>query len=202
MATADLPGPGNPCARTTPVQVLDDGNGQADEGRAMTQIVHDIAPGAYLAFATAFIGEVAFADNIQALATAGADVIADDIIYFAEPYFQDGIVANAVNDVTAQGVAYFSMAFNNNRIIAGNNSNSWEAPAYRSGRLPGAGRGHRLRGLQSRPGVDSTFHLTSRRGAPAARPAVGRAPERRRDNLDLFVIDAAGHRRSRRRTTT
>src|SRR4029078_9500555 len=109
--------------------VLDDSATQAppkgptaDEGRAMTQIVHDLPPGPHFASATAFPGQVAFAANIKALANAGADVIADDIIYFAEPYYQDGIVANAVNDVTTnQGVAYFSMAFNNNRIIPPNN---------------------------------------------------------------------------------
>ena len=57
VASGDLPGTGNPCGRTTPVQVLQelppkDGPG-ADEGRAMLQLVHDIAPGSPLAFATA-----------------------------------------------------------------------------------------------------------------------------------------------------
>ena len=201
IATADLPGPGNPCGRTTPVQVLDDSATQAppkgptaDEGRAMTQIVHDLAPGADLAFATAFTGQVAFAANIKALANAGADVIADDIIYFAEPYYQDGIVANAVNDVTTnQGVAYFSMAFNNNRIIAGNDSNSWEAPAYRNaGSCPAPVGGTDCMDVDPGPGVDSTFDLTwsgsslFRIGLQWAEPQNGVAT-----NLDLYVIDAA-----------
>ena len=201
IATADLPGPGNPCGRTTPVQVLDDSATQAppkgptaDEGRAMTQIVHDLAPGADLAFATAFTGQVAFAANIKALANAGADVIADDIIYFAEPYYQDGIVANAVNDVTTnQGVAYFSMAFNNNRIIAGNDSNSWEAPAYRNaGSCPAPVGGTDCMDFDPGPGVDSTFDLTwsgsslFRIGLQWAEPQNGVAT-----NLDLYVIDAA-----------
>lgn len=97
------------------VNVLEDfGSGGSDEGRAMLQLIHDLAPGADLSFATAFTGENGFADNIRALAADGADIIVDDVIYFAEPMFQDGVVALAVDDVvTNNGVAYFSSAGNN-----------------------------------------------------------------------------------------
>ena len=37
----------------------------------MAQIVHDLAPGAKISFATAFAGEIAFAENIRGLAAAG-----------------------------------------------------------------------------------------------------------------------------------
>ena len=57
-------------------------------------------------------GEVGFGNNIRALADAGAHVIVDDVIYFAEGMFQDTIVARAVDDVAAQGVSYFSSAGN------------------------------------------------------------------------------------------
>jgi hypothetical protein len=86
-----------------------------DEGRAMLQIVHDVAPGAGLAFATAQGGQANFANNIRALRDAGAAVIVDDAIYLAEPMFQDGVVAQAVDDVVASGVAYFSAAGNSAR---------------------------------------------------------------------------------------
>ena len=85
----------------------------------MAQIVHDLAPGANLAFATAFNGMLDFADNIRALKAAGSKVIVDDVSYFDEPYFQDGPVSVAVNQVTNQGVTYFSSAANNNIISAG-----------------------------------------------------------------------------------
>jgi Subtilase family len=84
-----------------------------DEGRAMMQVVHDVAPGANLAFHTAVEGEADFANGIQALATAGAQVIADDVTYYDEPLFQDGLVAQAVDTVNSAGVAYFSAAGNN-----------------------------------------------------------------------------------------
>jgi hypothetical protein len=84
-----------------------------DEGRAMLQIVHDVAPGASLAFYTAENGEGGFASGITKLAgNAHAKVIVDDVGYFDEPFFQDGVVAQAIDTVVAQGVAYFSAAGN------------------------------------------------------------------------------------------
>jgi hypothetical protein len=118
ISTGDLPGPGNPDGNTTPVTVLEDdlwnGDGwNADEGRAMLQIVHDLAPMAQLGFATGAMGEVDFANNIKALKdTFGADVICDDLLYVDEPMFQDGMLAQAVDYVTSKGAAYFSAAGN------------------------------------------------------------------------------------------
>ncbi len=48
--------------------------------------------------------------------TAGATVIADDVGYFDEPFFQDGVVAEAIDAVWAQGVAYFTAAGNNGSL--------------------------------------------------------------------------------------
>jgi hypothetical protein len=89
-----------------------------DEGRAMMQVVHDVAPGAALAFYTAVNSEADFANGIEKLAAstasggAGAQVIADDVGYPDEPFFQDGLIAQAVDEVEASGVAYFSAAGN------------------------------------------------------------------------------------------
>lgn len=101
-----------------------DGAG-ADEGTAMMEIVQDMAPGADLIFATAFTSEASFAANIIALANAGCKVIVDDVSYFDEGAFQDGLVARAVNTVTAMGVTYFSSAANSGSLTKGT-SGTWE----------------------------------------------------------------------------
>jgi subtilisin family serine protease len=98
-----------------------------DEGRAMGQIIFDVAPGANLAFNTAFGGIATFAGGICRLGGVGsngvcegttdpldapAEVIVDDVINFAEPMFADGPVARAVDAVVDRGSAYFSAAGN------------------------------------------------------------------------------------------
>jgi hypothetical protein len=114
----------------------------SDEGRAMLQVVHDVAPGASLAFYTGYNSEADFASGIGVLATsvagggAGANVIADDIGYFDEPFFQDGIVAQAIDAVEAKGVAYFSAAGNDGSLAYDNTAPSF---ATQSTSAPNAG---------------------------------------------------------------
>jgi hypothetical protein len=111
-----------------PVTVLPGQAGGGDEGTAMLEIIHDLAPGASLFFATAFNGIDSFAQNIRDLRTAGCDIIVDDVFYFIETPFQDGqapsvvstynggVVIQAVNDVTAAGAMYFSSAGNQGNL--------------------------------------------------------------------------------------
>ncbi len=82
--------------------------GGIDEGRAMAEIVHDLAPGAEILFHTAFNTPSIFAQGIDALVECGADIIADDVIYFVEPMFQDGIIAQAATRAVDSGVTFFS----------------------------------------------------------------------------------------------
>jgi hypothetical protein len=120
------------------VDVLAGQNGSGDEGTAMLEIVHDLAPDAALGFATAFTSEASFAANIRALRTTGhCTVIVDDVAYYDESPFQDGPVAQAVNDVTADGALYFSSAGNSGNLTDGS-SGYWEGDFVNSGsRLSG-----------------------------------------------------------------
>jgi Subtilase family len=121
QATGDLP----PTCGTAPcLTVLTGQAGAGDEGTAMMEIIHDMAPGASLYFATADNSITSFAQNIRDLRTAGCDIIVDDVFYFVETPFQDGqtpavvstsqggVVTQAVNDVVASGALYFSAAGN------------------------------------------------------------------------------------------
>lgn len=87
-----------------------------DEGRAMVQLVHDVAPGAAQKFHTAFNGVIDFANGILRLRNHGAQVIVDDVIYFAENMFSDGIIAQAADRAVASGASYFSAAGNYARL--------------------------------------------------------------------------------------
>ena len=95
------------------VTILKEGPFGNDEGRAMAELIHEVAPGAQIDFYSAFWSETDFASGIRALAQAGCSIIVDDVTYLDEPFFQDGgAVQAAVEAVTAAGVSYFTAASN------------------------------------------------------------------------------------------
>src|SRR4051794_9749398 len=180
VASGDLP---------PDVQVLPGAAGSGDEGTAMLQIVHDLAPKARLAFATANDGPDALADNIRALRAAGADVLVDDVLYFGESPFQDGPIAQAVLDVTRDGAVYLSSAGNEGSVDAGTSGN-YEATFTPSGRFIGkfAGVAH---DFDAGPAVQAADPLsTTSAGQPTvlqwAEP-LGAASV----DYDLYVLNQA-----------
>jgi subtilisin family serine protease len=122
------------------------GNDLIDEGRAMMQIVYDIAPGASQAFHSAWNGSASFANGIIELANLGCKVIVDDVFYLDEPFFQDGIIAQAVDIVASAGVSYHSAAGNSGRA-------SYEAPFRKLS-------GGTLHDFDPGAGVDPLMHVT------------------------------------------
>jgi subtilisin family serine protease len=89
--------------------------GNGSEGRAMLEIVHDLAPGAQLMFASGIDSSLAFIGAVECLTAAGANVIVDDLGFFGEPYFEDGPIAQAVRAAVAAGVSYHTAAGNSAR---------------------------------------------------------------------------------------
>lgn len=159
----------------------------AGEGTAMLEIVHDIAPDADLYFATAFSGAAAFAENIRALYAAGCRIIGDDVTYFGESPFQDGVIAQAVSEVSAGGALFFSAAANSGNVNDGTSS-VWEGD-FKDGGPATFGRGGRLHDFGG-----STFNVLNAGGNTRRLDMFWADPLGKSGNdYDLFVVDTAGN---------
>lgn len=199
VASGDLPGAANPNGFTTPVTVVNEGGGNViDEGRAMIEIVHDLAPGAQIFFNTSNGGEATYANAILNLANvSNCDIIVDDVRYFEEPFYQDGLIARACNTVFGAGVPYFASAGNYGR-------SSYEAAFSASGQNPniaplGAlGEAH---DFNPGAGVDIMQSITVNAGSPinitlqwddpfASISLPGNSAQ---TDLDLFLVNGAGN---------
>lgn len=175
QASGDLPGD---------VTVLPGQAGAGDEGTAILEIVHDLAPGAELLFATAFSGQASFAANILALRDAGADVIVDDVGYFAEGVFQDDVIADAVDTVADAGTLYFSSAGNSGNLNGGT-AGVWEGNFVDSGETLRGGQLHDFGGgdTLNLVTVDTPFVFILQWSDPLGASA---------NDYDLYVLNAAG----------
>jgi len=140
-----------PAASTVVKESSDCRNFGTDEGRAMAQIIHDVAPGASIAFYSPDT-MADFAQGVRTLALpadqvdangrhgAGAQIVVDDLSFFAEPLYQEGIIGAAIDEVAGTyGTAYFTAAGNdaNGGRAAYDNSNAAFAAAAVK-RAPGA----------------------------------------------------------------
>jgi len=162
----------------------------SDEGRGMMQLIHDVAPASSLAFYTAFESPEDFAAGIVALADAGSKVIVDDVIYFAEPMFLDGPIAQAADRVKARGVAYFSSAGNQAR-------QSYES-TFRRSDTEGAGGGV-LHDFQRGQGVDVLQGITAGAGSISLlsfqwdQPWFSVNGKGSASDLDIYFVDDKGN---------
>jgi hypothetical protein len=162
------------------------GNGKG-EGLAMAELVHAIAPGASISFATGNGGQAQMAANIRALQEAGCDIIVDDLGYFAESPFQDGPIGRAISQVTAKGVLYFSAA-GNGGSKRHNTSSTWEGDFKGTGTVGEGETAQRLH--EFAPGI--AVNRVVRGGQFVS--LFWADPLRRSSNqYSLYVIDADGH---------
>ncbi|MEO1253129.1 MAG: hypothetical protein AAFW81_12385, partial [Pseudomonadota bacterium] len=163
--------------------------GCIDEGRGMAQLIHDVAPGASIAFHTAFLGQPDFAQGIVELAEVGSDVIVDDVIYFAEPMFQDGIIAQAADEVNRLGVPYYSSNGNRGR------------DAFETEYRPVPFDGSTFHDFDPGPGVDPLLNvtldgstqtnLTFNWDSPNFSVSGGDGAQ---NDIDVIMFDSAGNR--------
>ena len=90
------------------------------------------------------------ANNIPALAKAGCKIIVDDVYWTSAPSLQDGVIAQAVNEVTSKGVLYFSSAGNSGNYNDGT-SGVWEGNWSDMGAAFGRGTAHNFGGSLANP---------------------------------------------------
>ena len=167
------------------VDVLPGQGGSGDEGTAMLEIIHDLAPGATLGFATSNLGPASFAQNIIDLKNAGCHVIVDDVLYFYESPFQDNSGADAINQVSAVGVLYYSSAGNSGNLDDGT-AGTWEGNFNPNGAIAGLpagtiahnfGGGGQSDAFTAGSGSPVVLHWTDKFGTAA-------------NDYDLYVLDS------------
>lgn len=172
------------------VDVLSGQAGSGDEGTAMLELVHDLAPGAELGYATAITSLAQFAQNINGLRADGCNVIVDDISYYTERTFQDSIVSQAITQAKAAGVMYLSSAGNSGNLADGT-AGSWQGD-FADGGAPAAPlptTGYRLHSWAA--GVTQNVISTGSTGRPVflewADPSGASA-----NDYDLYVLNPTG----------
>jgi subtilisin family serine protease len=160
-----------------------------DEGRAMMQLIHYVAPGARLMFYRGG-STPGFAAGIGKLVAAGADVIVDDYLPLPTAFFQDGPVAQAAQAAVDMGVPYFSAA--GNRA-----AQSYESPFRASdGKGPSNGT---LHDFDPGDGGDTTQDIRVPVGGGIAielqwaQPFFSvSGPPGATSDINIFLVDAAG----------
>ncbi len=136
------------------VAVLQDQNGNRQDGKqrggedkgegtAMLEIVHSIAPGAELMFATSGSKPQQMFNNIIALGKERCDIIVDDHEFYEQSPFQDDKISRAVNEVTANGILYITSAGNRGNTKNGTSA-AWEG-FFKAGRVLKDSRGKPIR---------------------------------------------------------
>ena len=185
------------------VNVLAAGSG--DEGTAMLEIIHDMAPGAALLFDATGGGVLNHTAALINLVANGANVIAEDIAFDAEPAFQQGLAAATAEAIAALGVSVHSSAGNRGQNHAARVQavGTGGGPDGFGGPFVGCGIGP-TNTVAIAPGADTTFDLVLGCNGPcttgstftlqwseprAISPTPGAGGF---TDLDLYIMDATG----------
>ncbi|MDH3321991.1 MAG: S8 family peptidase [Flavobacteriaceae bacterium] len=100
------------------VEVIMEGEeGSSDEGRAMAQIIHDIAPGAHIGFHTGSLSPRIFQLAIDEFDALGYNLIVDDLTFITEPFFKKSNIVLAIENFASKpGNMHFTAAGNFGKI--------------------------------------------------------------------------------------
>lgn len=165
-----------------------------DEGRALAQIVYDIAPNAELLFHTGVGGdgssledldEGSFSTAVNSLMQAGADIIFDDIANLFPTLFEDGVAAQAVEDAVEAGIVYLSAAGNNGAI-------SYESEYRPTEEFQFAGLRFQAHDFDPTSAVDLFQDVSVDERGALLKPLLSwdSADRKSNDELFLFVLDS------------
>ncbi len=171
-----------------------------DEGTAMLELVHDLAPGAKLAYASTQDTTAQYVEAFHTLANAGVTMITEDIALDDEPAFQQGIGAATAEALAKHGIWVSSSAGNLG------NRHAPRVTATGTGSGPDGAVGP-FNGCPNAPdnvvklrGADTTYDLNLLPGASilptlqwseprAVYPTAGQGGF---TDLNLYLMDAAG----------
>jgi subtilisin family serine protease len=146
----------------------------------MLEIVHDLAPDASLAFyGPSTSGDMA--SGIEQLTVAGCNVIVDDLTFFGEPTFQEGMLAQTIDDVTANGVVYAT--------AAGNFADS----SYQANFVSGGPIGGPTHDVQNFGGTAFQGFLVGPNSSARVFLYWSDPFDAPTDDFDLFVVDSDGN---------
>lgn len=176
--------------------VRDNPGGTTDEGRAMAEMVHAIAPGASIDFYSPSGQDNGIGQGIQAMQADGCSVICDDITRSDEPYWQLGALdEQAIKDFTRSGGVYFTDASN-----AGTASARQDTVSTLAANLPGIGAVQAVdlgTGSGGAPGAFATFTVGNTR--PVSIDLQWSQPWQSLDgvgtaySIGLAIFDASGN---------
>ena len=100
-------------------------------GTLALEVLHDVAPGADLYFASADARTARYAAAVRSLHEMGVDIIVDGVNVFEEPAFQHGTAALAYREVAKKGTLLFISSGNEGNVDSGT-AGTWEGD-YRVG---------------------------------------------------------------------
>ncbi|MFC5266152.1 hypothetical protein ACFPJ1_28900 [Kribbella qitaiheensis] len=184
------------------VQVLRQAEYVDDEGTAMLEIIHDMAPQAKLAYASTRDTTAEYVEAFHELAAAGVTMIAEDIALDDDPVFQQGIGAATAEGLAKHGIWVSSSAGNLG------NRHAPRVTATGTGSGPDGAVGP-FTGCPNAPdnvvklrGADTTYDLNLLPGAAilptlqwseprAVFPTAGQGGF---TDLNLYLVDATGTR--------